>query len=73
MVITSNCVNTIAQLPIIQLDKKKPEDVDTKGEDHLYDAIRYGVMSRPRSSVFDYNPTASKTSGIRIADPLFGY
>jgi hypothetical protein len=73
MVITSNCTNTIAQLPIIQLDKKKPEDVDTKGEDHLYDAIRYGVMSRPRSSVFDYNPASSKTSGIRIADPLFGY
>jgi hypothetical protein len=73
MLITSNCVNTIAQLPIIQLDKKKPEDVDTKGEDHLYDAIRYGVMSRPRSSVFDFNPASSKTSGIRIADPLFGY
>lgn len=72
MVITSNCVNTIAQLPIIQLDKKKPEDVDTKGEDHLYDAIRYGVMSRPRSSVFDYNPL-SKSKTINISDKIFGY
>ena len=72
MVITSNCTNTIAQLPIIQLDKKKPEDVDTKGEDHLYDAIRYGVMSRPRSSVFDYNPL-SRNKTINVSDKIFGY
>jgi hypothetical protein len=73
MVITSNCVNTIAQLPVIQLDKKKPEDVDTKGEDHLFDAIRYGVMSRPRSSVFDYNPATSHRSGASVSDKTFGY
>ncbi len=65
--------NTIAQLPIIPLDKKNPEDVDTKGEDHLYDAIRYGVMSRPRSSVFDYNPATSGRTGVKTADPVFGY
>jgi len=73
MIITSNCTNTIAQLPIIPLDKKNPEDVDTKGEDHLYDAIRYGVMSRPRSSVFDYNPATSGRTGVKTADPVFGY
>jgi hypothetical protein len=73
LVITSNCVNTIAQLPIIPLDKKNPEDIDTKAEDHLYDAIRYGVMSRPRSSLFDYNPLTSGGSGMRMADPTFGY
>jgi hypothetical protein len=73
LVITSNCVNTIAQLPIIPLDKKNPEDIDTKAEDHLYDAIRYGVMSRPRSSLFDYNPLNSAGSGMKMADPTFGY
>jgi hypothetical protein len=55
------------------LDKKNPEDIDTKAEDHLYDAIRYGVMSRPRSSLFDYNPLNSAGSGMRMADPTFGY
>ena len=25
------------------------------------------------NSVFDYNPASSKSSGARIADPLFGY
>jgi hypothetical protein len=73
MVITSNCVNTIAQLPIIPLDKRNPEDIDTKAEDHLYDAIRYGIMSRPRSSLFDYDPANTKQYGMKVADPVFGY
>ena len=73
LVITSNCVNTIAQLPIIPLDKKNPEDIDTKAEDHIYDAIRYGIMSRPRSSLFDYNPLTTTHAGMRSADPVFGY
>lgn len=50
MVVFSTCTNTIAQLPVIPLDRNNPEDVDTKSEDHLYDSIRYGVMSRPRST-----------------------
>ena len=73
MVITSNCVNIVAQLPIIPLDKKNPEDIDTKAEDHLYDAIRYGIMSRPRSSLFDYDPAKTKQYGMSVADPVFGY
>jgi hypothetical protein len=73
LVITSNCVNTIAQLPVLPLDKRNPEDIDTKAEDHLYDAIRYGVMSRPRSSLFDYNPLTSAGAGMKMADPIFGY
>jgi hypothetical protein len=73
MVITSNCTNIIAQLPIIPLDKKNPEDIDTKAEDHLYDAIRYGIMSRPRSSLFDYNPLTTSHAGMRTADKIFGY
>lgn len=39
---TSNCtycIETIPALPSAELD---PEDVDTKGEDHCFDALRYG-------------------------------
>lgn len=71
MVFFNTCKNLIAQLPALPLDKNNPEDVDTKSEDHLYDALRYGVMSRPRSGVFDYDPTRSK--GMVIADSTFGY
>ena len=71
MVIFNNCKNLISQLPAIPLDKKNPEDVDTNAEDHLYDALRYGIMTRPRSNLFDYNPMTS--SGFKAADPVFGY
>jgi len=73
MVFFNNCINTVAQLPALPIDKKNPEDVDTKSEDHLYDALRYGIMSRPRFSVFDYDPYSSSSSGMRVADNVFGY
>ena len=72
LVFMNNCVNTIAQIPAIPLDKKNPEDVDTKAEDHLYDALRYGIMTRPRSSIWDYNP-AKQRSGFQASDSTFGY
>ena len=73
LVFMNNCVNTIAQIPAIPLDKKNPEDVDTKAEDHLYDALRYGIMSRPRFSIFDYDPVGRPGGGMRVADATFGY
>jgi hypothetical protein len=72
LVFFSNCIHTIAQIPIIPLDKKNPEDVDTNAEDHLYDALRYGIMTRPRSSIWDFNP-ATQNSGFQMSDPSFGY
>jgi len=71
LVIFDTCKNLISQLPSIPLDKNNPEDVDTHAEDHLYDALRYGVMTRPRSSLFDYDVTRS--SGFQVSDPTFGY
>ena len=72
LVFFSTCTNTIAQIPIIPLDKKNPEDVDTNAEDHLYDALRYGIMTRPRSSIWDFSPTR-QNSGFQMSDPNFGY
>ena len=73
LVFFNTCTNTISQLPSIPLDKKNPEDVDTKSEDHLYDALRYGIMSRPRFSIFDYDPMGRPGGGMRVADATFGY
>jgi hypothetical protein len=72
LVFFNTCTNIISQLPSIPLDKNNSEDVDTKSEDHLYDALRYGVMTRPRSSLFDYNPDMQRT-GFQMADSTFGY
>lgn len=69
-----NCTQVIADLPSIPLDKTNPEDVDTKVKnDHTYDALRYGVMTRPRSAnIFDFDPAKQP----RVNDPackIFGY
>lgn len=44
----STCVNLTRTLPSLVYDKNRVEDVDSDGEDHAGDAIRYGIMSRPR-------------------------
>lgn len=41
------CVHAIRTLPSLQHDENRPEDVDTEGEDHAPDEIRYACMSRP--------------------------
>ena len=72
LVFFSTCTEMISQLPAIPLDKRNPEDVDTNAEDHLYDALRYGIMSRPRFSIFDYDPNAPKPT-YQPSDSTFGY
>lgn len=71
IVFFSTCVQTIAQIPMLPLDTNNPEDINTKSEDHLYDALRYGIMSRPRSSAWDVNPDTAKH--YRPVDSIFGY
>lgn len=43
----STCAHLIRTLPSLCYDKKRVEDVDSKLEDHPYDAWRYGLMARP--------------------------
>lgn len=71
LVIFDTCTNLIAQLPVIPLDKNNIEDVDTNSEDHLYDALRYGIMSRPKSDLFSRDPMMNR--GYAPADPKLGY
>lgn len=44
--IFSTCTHIIRTLPALQHDTHKPEDVDSDGEDHAPDTLRYGVMAR---------------------------
>lgn len=41
------CIHAIRTIPMMQHDPDNLEDMDTEGEDHACDAIRYGLMSRP--------------------------
>jgi hypothetical protein len=47
LLLFSTCTHLIRTLPALQHDPHKAEDVDTNGEDHAPDALRYGCMSRP--------------------------
>ena len=42
-----NCRHAIRTLPLLQYDETHIEDLDTDGEDHIADALRYMCMSRP--------------------------
>lgn len=41
-----NCKGAIRTIPLLMYDEHKPEDIDTSGEDHIADALRYGCMAR---------------------------
>lgn len=47
IVFFDTCRDAIRTLPALQHDQARPEDVDTEGEDHAPDEIRYACMSRP--------------------------
>lgn len=70
----NNCVDIIANLPILPIDKSNPEDIDTTANDHSYDALRYGCMSRPLyvETPFD-NRNPSYAQQYTPADNSFGY
>lgn len=49
ILIYSTCRNLIRTLPSLQRDPLRPEDVDTNGEDHAYDALRYLLFGLERA------------------------
>lgn len=50
LTVSPNCRYLIRTMPLAQSDKSNPEDVDTNGDDHALDTLRYGAMSRPSPS-----------------------
>ena len=74
--IFNNCRNLLKTLPLLPTDKNNPEDVDTHAEDHAYDALRYGAMSRPLHPYSNKNDTflqTQKEKSFKPADRIFGY
>ena len=72
--VLDNCVNLIRTLPMLPTDKNNPEDVDTHAEDHAYDALRYGCMSRPIHPIKqDFIDKVNEPKRAKPADSVFGY
>jgi hypothetical protein len=72
--IFKNCRNLIRTLGTLPTDSRNPEDVDTNAEDHAYDALRYGCMSRPTHPNYAkrFNPLRS-VNDFHAVDNKFGY
>jgi hypothetical protein len=56
------------------LSKSNSEDVDTKAEDHAYDALRYMVMTRMSGYASIHQQLGSiKNQVYQVQDATFGY
>lgn len=64
MYIFSNCKAFIRTIPLLTYDEHKPEDIDTKQEDHVADEARYLCMANPMA------PVTVKERKPKVFDPL---
>ena len=62
----SNCKHFIRTIPLLQYDEHKPEDLDTDGEDHIADAWRYMLMSRPISPRVARKPDGYENNPLNV-------
>ncbi len=58
------CKHFLRTIPNLVYDEAKVEDIDTEGEDHIYDECRYIFMSRPIS------PRKTTPKLMPLEDPL---
>jgi hypothetical protein len=61
----STCTDSIRTIPMLQHDRARAEDLDTKAEDHAADEWRYGCSSRP------WVPTTATTKPKKPNDYKF--
>ena len=66
MYIFSNCKAFIRTIPLLLYDEHKPEDLDTDGEDHVADEVRYFCMSRPITPRMAGKPDEYKNNPMNI-------
>lgn len=64
MYVFNNCKAFIRTIPLMMYSETRPEDLDTKLEDHCPDEVRYMCMSRP------IKPIVPKKNKIILSDPL---
>lgn len=70
LTIDESCVYLRRTIPAQQSDKTDPDDVNTKGDDHGCDMLRYLVMSRPMPMTAKMETRAPKGSAGAMLDDL---
>jgi len=71
--IFANCRNLLRTFPTLPLDDNNPEDINTHVEDHAYDALRYGCMSRPMHTSYAERLNRTPKAQFNPSDRIFGY
>lgn len=66
MYIFNNCKAFIRTIPLLQYDEHKVEDLDTDGEDHIADEMRYFLMSRPIAPRMKAQPDEYEKSPLKL-------
>lgn len=59
----------IRTLPMMQHDRDRPEDMDTEGEDHAADTLRYACSSRPWVPASETAPKPQPPGTVYIGPP----
>ena len=60
----NTCKHFIRTVPNLVYDEKNVEDINTEGEDHIYDELRYVCMKNPIA------PRRNKAPALVVYDPL---
>ena len=79
MYIFRGCKAFIRTIPLLMYDDHRPEDLDTDGEDHVADEVRYMCMARPIKPVHSdapepvyFDPLDQMTDNNRPDRIIFG-
>ncbi len=75
LLIFNTCRKIIASMQVMPVSPDGKDDIDAKyADDHAYDSLRYGVMTRPRgSSIWTFGSMGKKDTSYRPASATFGY
>lgn len=73
IIIFNTCRQLLADLPMLPQDPDGLDDIDSRyRSDHTYDALRYGITSRPKpDSHLDWG--SKPLNEYKPVDPIFGY
>jgi len=66
LMVYAKCEQFIRTIPLIQMDVTKPEDIDTKMEDHIYDEACHICMARPYGNTL--KPSKSSETDKRLEE-----
>ena len=76
MYVFNNCRHFIRTIPTLIYDSTNVEDIDSTGEDHIYDCVRYVLMENPitpRKNVLSQTPVENPLDDISQILPSYNF